>query len=78
MISDQVILKPVYSYTETSLNIETLDVARLAIILFRKGITKALIRLCGFAGLSAPLLFTCSKVRFSSDEAYAVRQNVGL
>ena len=34
---------------------------------FQKAITKALVRLCGSAGWSVPLLFTCSKVKFSHE-----------
>ena len=39
------------------------------IILSKHRITKALIRLCGYAGRSAPLLFAYGKNRFSHDSA---------
>ena len=45
-IPDQVRLKPVYSPTETSWNIQILLVASLDMILSNKQITKVLIRLC--------------------------------
>ena len=38
--------------------------------LYRKQLTKALIRLNGSAGSSAPLFFACNKVRFSHIEAH--------
>ena len=55
--SDKARLKPACSATETSYQIEIWLVASLDIILSNKRITKALIRLCGWAGWSAPLLF---------------------
>ena len=49
--------QPVSSATETSKKIEILSVTRRRMILFKKGIKKALNRLCGCAGWSAPVLF---------------------
>ena len=56
-VSKKARLKPVSSATDTSLKIEILLVASLNMILSNKRITKALIRLRGCAGWSAPLLF---------------------
>ena len=50
-------LKLVSSAGETSLKIEISSVAGLDMILSKRQITKALIRLRGCAGWSAPLLF---------------------
>ena len=50
--------KPVSSATETSWKIEILPVARLNMVLSKKRITKALIRLHGCTGWSAPVLFS--------------------
>ena len=69
-VSDKTRLKPVSSATETSLKIEILLVASLDMILSNTQITKALIRLCGYAGKSAPLLFANPEDRFSQVEAY--------
>ena len=49
--------KPVSSATETSKKIESSPVARLNMVLSKKRITKALIRLGECAGWSAPVLF---------------------
>ena len=57
-VSDQVILKPACSATENSKTFEMLCVASLDMIVSIELITKALIRLHGCAGWSAPLLFT--------------------
>ena len=51
------------------LNVETLYVSSLAKILSKERITKALIRLRGRAGWSAPLLFAFT-IRFSHAAAY--------
>ena len=59
-------LKSASSATETSYNIENLLVASSDMLLFNKGITKALIRLRGCSGWSAPLLFVNPEDRFSS------------
>ena len=65
-VSDKESFKPVSSATETSLKIEISPVASLHImILSKKRITKALIRLCRCAGWSAPLLFANTEDRFS-------------
>ena len=56
-IFDQVRFKPACSTTETSYNCETLAVASIHIVLSKQRTTKVLIRLCGYAGWSAPLLF---------------------
>ena len=55
--SDKAIFKSVFSVTETSKKIEVSPVASLDIILSNMRITKALIRLRGCAGWSAPVLF---------------------
>ena len=55
--SDEARFKPACSSTETSLKIEISLVASPGIILFKKQITMALIRLRGCTGWSAPLLF---------------------
>ena len=63
-VSDQVMLKPVSSATETSylenLLVESLDMGK----------TKVLISLHGCTGWSAPLLFANSEDRFSHVEAH--------
>ena len=56
-VPDKVNFKPACSATETSYKIKILLVASLNMILSNKRITKALIRLRGCAGWSAPLLF---------------------
>ena len=56
-VSDEVILKPVCSATETSKKIEISLVGSLDIILSKKRIAKALIKLRGYAGWSAHLMF---------------------
>ena len=72
-VFDQVMFKAACSAKETSYNIEILLVASLDIMLFRKLITKALIRLHGCAGRSATLLFISIKVRFSGVAAHKIR-----
>ena len=57
-VSDIVRLKQVSSATETRWKIEISLEASLDMILSNQRITKALIRLCGCAGWSAPLLIT--------------------
>ena len=66
--SNKARLKPVSSATETGLNIENLLVASLDLIISNKRITKALIRLRGCAGWSAPLLLANPEDRFSRVE----------
>ena len=56
-VSDIARLKPVSSVTETRLKSEISSVASLDILLSKQRITKALIRLRGCSGWSAPLLF---------------------
>ena len=56
-IFDQVRFKPAWSATEPGQNLESLDIASVYIILSNQRTTKVLIRLCGCAGWSAPLLF---------------------
>ena len=53
-VSDKVRFKPISSATETILKIEILLAASLDMILSNKQITRALIRLRGWAGWSAP------------------------
>ena len=50
-------LKPVSSATKTNQNIEILLEACLDMVLFKKGMTKALISLLGCAAWSGPLVF---------------------
>ena len=52
------------------LNAEILCVASLSIILSWERTIKALIRLRGCVGWSAPLVFVCSYVRFSLDTVH--------
>ena len=59
-ISDNARHTPACSVTETSYNIEHLHEAILDIILCRKQITKALIKLHGCTGWSVPLLYACN------------------
>ena len=56
-VSSKVSFKPVSSATETSKKIEISPVSSLDMILSKKRITKALIRLRVCAGWSAPVLF---------------------
>ena len=67
-VSDEARLKPVSSATETSQKIELSFVASLDMVLSKKRITKAVIRLRGCAGWSAPVLFASPR-RFSRVEA---------
>ena len=57
-VSDKVRFKPAGSATGTSYKIQISLVTSLDMVLFKKRITKTLIRLRGCAGWSAPLLFT--------------------
>ena len=57
-IFDHIRFKAACSATEASSNLETLDIASIHIIRFKKRTTKVLIRLRGCAVWSAPLLFT--------------------
>ena len=56
-VSDKMRFKPACSATETSLKIEISLVASLDMVLSKQRSTKALIRLRGWAGWSAPMLF---------------------
>ena len=69
-ISDKVRFKPACLATKTSKTTENELVASLAMILSDKQITKALIRLRGCAGFSAPLLFANPRRQFSRAEAH--------
>ena len=71
-ISDKARLKPACSELQTSWKSEILLVASLDVIPTNKRITKALIRLSGCAGWSAPLLFPNPEDRFSHVEAHIV------
>ena len=57
-VSEKARHKPVSLTTETSLKTEISLVASFDIVLYKKQITKALIRLRGCAGWSVPVLFT--------------------
>ena len=71
-VSFQIIpnFKPACSATETTQKIEISLVGSSDMILSNQLITKALIRLGGYAGWSAPLLFTNSEDIFSRVEAH--------
>ena len=69
-ISDQVRLKLTCSATEAIYSLEILYIASRGIILSRQRTTKALIRLRGCTGWSAPLLFAYRKNRFSDHDAH--------
>ena len=69
-VSDQVWLKPACSTSEVIWSLEILDLARIDIILSRQRTIKALIRLRGCAGWSAPFLFAYCINRFSHDVAH--------
>ena len=66
-VLDQATFKPACSASKTSLSLEILDLASIAIILSRQRTTKVLIRMHGCAGCSAALLFAYGKNRFSHD-----------
>ena len=66
-VSDQVRLKPAAQLQKLA---RVLDVASRGITLYRQWTMKALIRLRGCAGWSAPLLFACGINRFSHDMAH--------
>ena len=74
-IFDQVRLKPACWATETSQSLEIANVETRDIILSRHRTTKALIRLRGCAGWSAPLLFAYVIRKFSHDVAQLVILN---
>ena len=60
-VSDKVRFKPACPATEDSEKNEILLVASLDMVLYKTRITKALIRLRGCAGWSAPVLFANSR-----------------
>ena len=66
-VFDLVTHKPACAVTEASYKLEISDIETRDIILSRQRTTKALIRLRGCAGWSAPLLFAYGKNRFSHD-----------
>ena len=66
--------KPVCSTKEACCSHEIAYIETRYIILPRQRTTKVLIRLCGYAGWSAPLLFAYGKNRFSHDEAYMYKE----
>ena len=73
-VSDKATFKPVSLATGTSQKIEISPVASLHMILSTKRITKALIRLRGCAGWSAPVLFTNPRRQvFSGCGPYNIR-----
>ena len=65
-------LKSACAATQASWRLEISDIETRGIILSRQRIRKALIRLCGSAGWSAPLLFACGKNRFLHDVAQLI------
>ena len=69
---DKECFKPVSSAKETSLKIEISPAASLHMILSKKQNKKALIRLRGCAGWSAPVLFTNPEDRVSRVEAHII------
>ena len=71
-VSEKASFKPVSSATQTGYEIEILLVASLHTILSTKRVTKALIRLRGCAGWSAPVLFVTPENRFSHTEAHMI------
>ena len=71
-VSNKVSFKPFSSGTETSLKIENSPVANLQMILSTKRITKALIRLRGCAGWSAPVLSQTPEDSFSRVQAHMI------
>ena len=60
-VCNQIRLQPACSATETSSSLETSNTESTGIILSRQWSTKALIRLSGYAGWSAHLMFAYSK-----------------
>ena len=77
-VSEKARLKPVSSATETRKKIEISLVASLDIVLYKTRITKALIRLRGCAGWSAPVLFANPEDRFSRGEAHVLDYSISL
>ena len=77
-VCDQLRLKPACSAAETSQGFEILAIASKGIILSKQQTTKALIRLRGCAGWSAPLLFAYVKNRFSHDMAHSFQNKSNI
>ena len=77
-VCDQVRLKPACQATEARWRLEISDIETRGIILSRQRTTKALIRLRGCAGWSAPLLFAYCINRFSHDVAHMERHNAKI
>ena len=69
-VSAKASFKPACSATETSLENENSLVASVDKLVSKKRITKALIKLRGCAGWSAPVLFANPEERFSRAEAH--------
>ena len=69
-VCDQGRLKLAYAAAEARQRLEISDIETRGIILSSQRTTKALIRLCGCTGRSAPLLLASGKNRFSHDEAH--------
>ena len=65
-VSEKARLKPISSATDTSYKTEISHVANFDIVLYKTRITKALIRLRGCAGWSAPVLFANPRRQVSS------------
>ena len=74
-VCDQVRLKQVCSATEASWSLEILVLASVGIRLSKQRTTKALIRLCGYAGWSEPLLFAYGINSFFHDLAQFCKNN---
>ena len=69
-VCDHIRLNPPGSATEARQRLEISDIETRGIILSRQWTTKVLIRLRGYAGWSASLLFAYDKNRFSHDVAH--------
>ena len=71
-VCDQLKLKSTCSATQTSQSLEIWAIASKDIILSKQRTTKVLIRLCGCAGWSAPLLFAYGINRYSHDVSHFI------
>ena len=71
-VSDKARLKPGPSARKTSWKIKILLVASLNMILSKTRITRALIRLRGCTGWSAPVLFASPEDRYPHVEAHMI------
>ena len=75
-VSDKASVKPVSSATEISYKIEISPVTSKHMILSKKRIPKVLIRLCGWAGWFAPVLFATPRRQvFSRPEIVSMIRN---